>query len=68
MPPARARCSCPPTQTRDLPEGVIASPHGVIELRGFPRPVDGGRPGRHAHACQRRNDTGELWTRSPFLA
>ena len=65
--PDRARCSCPPTQTLDLPEGVTASPHGVIELHGFPQPVTvadlAGTP-----MVQRRNDTGELWTRSPFLA
>ena len=57
----------PADQTVDLPEGVTASPHGVIELHGFPQPVTvadlGGTP-----MVQRRNDTGELWTRSPFLA
>jgi class 3 adenylate cyclase len=56
----------PDEQTLDLPQGVTAAPHGVIELRGFPRPVTvanlSGTP-----QLQRRNDTGELWTRSPFI-
>ena len=37
----------PADQTLDLPDGVTATPHGVIELRGFPRAVDGGQPVRH---------------------
>jgi class 3 adenylate cyclase len=56
----------PDDQAIDLPEGVTATPHGVIKLPGFPQPVTvanlSGTPMR-----QGRNDTGELWTRSPFL-
>jgi adenylate cyclase len=54
-------------QAADLPDGVTATPHGVIALHGFPQPVTvanlAGTP-----MVQGRNDTGELWTRSPFLA
>ena len=57
----------PVEQAVDLPDGVTATPHGVIELHGFPQPVTvanlAGTP-----MVQGRNDTGELWTRSPFLA
>ena len=53
-------------QIERLPEGVNASPHGDLELRGFPGPVSivelSGRPRATAST-----DTGELWTRSPFL-
>ncbi len=54
----------PTMQIERLPEGVIATPRGEVELRGFPGPIDvvdlSGRP------VASRNDTGELWTRSPF--
>jgi len=57
----------PADQTLDLPDGVTDTPHGVIELRGFPEPLTvanlSGTP-----MVQGRNDTGELWTRSPFLS
>lgn len=56
----------PTMQIERLPEGITASPHGDIELRGFPGPVSvvelSGRPKQSAGT-----DTGELWTRSPFL-
>ena len=49
-----------------LPEGVTATPHGPVELAGFPGPIEvfelSGVP-----AAPDRNDTGELWTRSPFI-
>jgi adenylate cyclase len=49
-----------------LPEGVVATPHGAVELAGFPGPIEvfelSGVP-----AAPDRNDTGELWTRSPFI-
>ena len=55
----------PTMQIERLPEGVVATPHGELELRGFPGPIDvvelSGQP-----APVSFNDTGELWTRSPF--
>jgi adenylate cyclase len=50
-----------------LPEGVIADPRLPVELRGIPHPIEvvairGEPPTRSRH------DTGELWTRSPFVA
>lgn len=55
----------PTMQIERLPEGVLATQHGDIELRGFPGPVSvvelSGRP-----VVQASNDTGELWTRTPF--
>jgi adenylate cyclase len=55
----------PTMQIERLPEGVIATPHGELELRGFPGPIGvvelSGQP-----APPSFNDTGELWTRSPF--
>ena len=51
----------------DLPEGVIVEPYGDVVLRGFPEPVPvvnlSGTP-----VLRARHDTGELWTRSPFVA
>jgi class 3 adenylate cyclase len=57
----------PAMQLERLPDGITASDHGELELRGFPGTVSvlelSGRPiGNSA-----LNDTGELWTRSPFL-
>jgi class 3 adenylate cyclase len=55
----------PTMQIETLPEGVTATEHDALELRGFPGPIDvvelSGTP-----AVARRNDTGELWTRLPF--
>ena len=55
----------PTMQLERLPEGVVASPHGEVELRGFPGPIDvvelSGVP-----VATALNDTGELWTRTPF--
>ena len=52
-------------QLERLPEGITVTPHGAVELRGFPGPIDvvelGGRPVSTA-----LNDTSELWTRTPF--
>jgi len=49
-----------------LPEGITATPHGAVELRGFPGPIEvlalTGRPGPPSV-----NDTGELWTRTGFV-
>jgi class 3 adenylate cyclase len=56
----------PADQIDGLPEGVVATPHEDVVLRGFPEPVQtvalSGSPiGRPRH------DTGELWTRSPYV-
>lgn len=55
----------PAMQLEPLPEGIVASDHGNLELRGFPGTIAvlelGGRP-----AVATFNDTGELWTRTPF--
>jgi len=49
-----------------LPEGVEATPHGAVELAGFPGAIEvfelSGVPAEPS-----RNDTGELWTRTPFI-
>ena len=49
-----------------LPEGVVATPHGAVELAGFPGEIEvfelTGVP-----KPADRNDTGELWTRTPFI-
>ena len=55
----------PTMQLERLPEGVSATPHGDLELRGFPGAISvvelSGVPKLSAST-----DTGELWTRSPF--
>ena len=55
----------PTMQLERLPEGVTASPHGPVELRGFPGSIEvfelGGTP-----VSTVSNDTSELWTRTPF--
>jgi adenylate cyclase len=57
----------PREQAVDLPPGVAAEPARALTLRGFDGPVDvmrlAGRPEAAA-----RSDTGELWTRSPYVA
>jgi adenylate cyclase len=57
----------PADQLDVLPEGVTAHDHPPVELRGFPEPVEvvelSGVP-----IVTERHDTGELWTRSPFVA
>lgn len=49
-----------------LPEGITATPRGEVELRGFPGPIEvvslSGTPAQTGP-----HDTGELWTRSPFI-
>ena len=55
----------PAMQLERLPEGVIATDYGALELRGFPGTIEvlalSGDP-----VAAPRNDTGELWTRLPF--
>jgi adenylate cyclase len=57
----------PAEQLDELPEGVTAIPYGDLALRGFPQPVSvvtlAGLP-----VPSPRHDTGELWTRSPYVA
>ena len=57
----------PTMQIERLPEGVVTADHGEVELRGFPGPISvvelSGRP-----TVTSGTDTGELWTRSPFLS
>jgi len=56
----------PADQATELPPGVTATAVGTLALRGFADPVPvvelSGRPPAAA-----RNDTGELWTRSPIV-
>lgn len=56
----------PVDQVEELPEGVHMVTHAPLDLRGFTEPVDvcalAGDP-----VITDRNDTGELWTRSPFV-
>lgn len=55
----------PAADVEDLPDGVEALPHPPIHLHGFPEPIEVvNLVGEMASA--ERNDTGELWTRSPF--
>jgi adenylate cyclase len=55
----------PTMQLERLPQGVQATEHGDVELRGFPGSIDvlqlSGEP-----VSTPANDTGELWTRTPF--
>ncbi|MEY4174888.1 MAG: hypothetical protein RI900_2053 [Actinomycetota bacterium] len=57
----------PVMQLERLPDGVYACEQRDLELRGFPGPVTVlqlcGQP-----VLAASNDTGELWTRSPFNA
>ena len=50
-----------------LPDGAVATAHGPLELRGFSEPIDVVELSGHALPAD-RHDTGELWTRSPFVA
>ncbi len=56
----------PADQLFDLPPWASATPVGSVGLPGFPDPVDvvelSGEPGPADHF-----DTGELWTRTPFV-
>jgi class 3 adenylate cyclase len=49
-----------------LPQGVIANPHDPVAIAGFPGEIEVfALTGTPAPAA--RDDTGELWTRSPLL-
>jgi adenylate cyclase len=56
----------PTMQLEQLPEGVIAEPYGEVALPGFPGTIDLVRLVGTPNALD-RNDTGELWTRNPFI-
>lgn len=49
-----------------LPEGIAAEPRGAVELRGFPGPIEVVRL-TGVPVQTDPHDTGELWTRSPFI-
>lgn len=56
----------PADQAGDLPEGVEARPHAPLSLRGLSDSVQ--VVTLHGEAVGAvRNDTSELWTRSPFV-
>ena len=57
----------PTMQIERLPEGVIPHAHGDLELRGFPGPISVVELSGQV-VTSASTDTGELWTRSPFLA
>ena len=56
----------PVDQVEELPDGVRTVHHAPLALRGFTEPLEvcglTGDP-----VITDRNDTGELWTRSPFV-
>lgn len=56
----------PVDQVEGLPEGVTAVEHEPLTLRGLQRAVEVVTLTGEAVATN-RNDTGELWTRSPFV-
>jgi adenylate cyclase len=62
----RSQVLIPAMGVERLPEGVVAVPDGTRQLSGFPGDIEvldlNGTPAPAAH-----NDTGELWSRSPFL-
>jgi class 3 adenylate cyclase len=56
----------PTEQVENLPEGVITTPHVPLTLRGLNEAIPVVTlTGEASNAA--RNDTGELWTRSPFV-
>ncbi|MFI0461416.1 MAG: hypothetical protein ACH36C_05140 [Ilumatobacteraceae bacterium] len=56
----------PSEHIENLPEGVIVTSHAPMSLRGLNEAIPVvSLTGEAANAA--RNDTGELWTRSPFV-
>jgi hypothetical protein len=53
-------------QIENLPEGVVAIPHEPLTLRGLNEAINVVTLTGEATDVA-RNDTGELWTRSPFV-
>jgi class 3 adenylate cyclase len=56
----------PVDQIENLPEGVVAVPHEPLTLRGLNEAINVVTLTGEATDVA-RNDTGELWTRSPFV-
>ena len=61
----RAEVLVPIEQAVELPMGVSSTPHEALVLRGFPEPIQVVALSGDPHTAS-RNDTGELWTRTPF--
>ena len=57
----------PADEVDELPDGVVFTPHGELTLRGFPQPVSVVALSGTAVPSP-RNDTGELWTHTPYVA
>jgi adenylate cyclase len=57
----------PASQLDTMPSGVVATPHGLMSLRGFPDPIEVVELSGQADT-RPRQDTSEVWTRSPFVA
>jgi class 3 adenylate cyclase len=57
----------PADQVEGLPDGVSAEPRPPVELRGFHEPVEVVHLTGQAVDTP-RGDTGELWTRAPYVA
>jgi adenylate cyclase len=55
----------PAMQLDRLPQGVTATPHGGLELRGFPGEIEVFELSG-ALVDSESGDTSELWTRAPF--
>ena len=58
----------PTMRLERLPEGVDGRRRTArVELRGFPGAIEVRRARPASRRRADRNDTGELWTRSPFI-
>lgn len=55
----------PSMQLERLPDGIHASSHGSLELRGFPGAIEVFELTGELTEAE-RTDTSELWTRAPF--
>ncbi|MCH9834703.1 MAG: adenylate/guanylate cyclase domain-containing protein [Ilumatobacter sp.] len=55
----------PAMQLENLPDGVKAEPFGEVELRGFPGSIS--VVALQGVPASVDSDTGELWTRTPFI-
>ncbi len=55
----------PASHVEGLPEGITTEPFGDVELPGFPGVIEVVR--LSGTTVGGRNDTGELWTRTPFV-